>query len=62
VTKTRRVVTGHNKTAKCVKWDTAIESKPGRERFEKTDLWATDSLPAHLPKTIQPYGRTWEPV
>ncbi len=51
MTKTRRVVTGHNKDGRSmVKWDTAIESKPGREHFEKTDLWATDSLPAHLPE------------
>jgi len=33
-----------------IKWDTEIESKPGRPSFEKTDLWATDSLPAHLPE------------
>ncbi len=49
MTKTRRVVTGHNKDGRSmVKWDAEIESKPGREHFEKTDLWATDSLPAHL--------------
>jgi quercetin dioxygenase-like cupin family protein len=49
LTKTRRVVTAHNKDGRSVvKWDTEIESKPGREHFEKTDLWATDSLPAHL--------------
>ena len=49
--KTRRVVTGHNKDGRSViKWDTEIESKPGRPQFEKTDLWATDSLPAHLPE------------
>jgi len=47
--KTRRVVTGYNKDARSVvKWDTEIESKPGRDRFEKVDLWATDSLPARL--------------
>jgi len=47
--KTRRVVTGHNKDGRSVvKWDSELESKPGRERFEKVELWATDSLPAHL--------------
>jgi quercetin dioxygenase-like cupin family protein len=47
--KTRRVVTGHNKDGKSVvKWDAEIPSKPGRERFAKVDLWATDSLPVRL--------------
>jgi mannose-6-phosphate isomerase-like protein (cupin superfamily) len=47
--KARRVVTGHNKDGRSVvKWDTEIASKPGRNRFEKVDLWATDSLPARL--------------
>ena len=31
-----------------IKWDTELESKPGRPHFEKVDLWATDSLPARL--------------
>jgi quercetin dioxygenase-like cupin family protein len=49
VMKTRRVVTGHNKDGKSVvKWDAEIPSKPGRERFAKVDLWATDSLPVRL--------------
>jgi quercetin dioxygenase-like cupin family protein len=47
--KARRVVTGHNKDGKSVvKWDAEIPSKPGRERFAKVDLWATDSLPVRL--------------
>ncbi len=47
--KTRRVVTGHNQDGKSmVKWDTEIEGKSGRDRFEKVDLWATDSLPVRL--------------
>ena len=47
--KTRRVVTGHNQEGKSIlKWDSEIESKPGRPGFEKVDLWATDSLPARL--------------
>ncbi|MEI7670707.1 MAG: cupin domain-containing protein [Deltaproteobacteria bacterium] len=47
--KTRRVVTGLNKDGRSmVKWDTEQESTPGREHFEKVELWATDSLPAHL--------------
>ena len=49
VMKTRRIVTGHNKDGKSmVKWDSELESKPGRERFEKTELWALDHLPARL--------------
>ena len=45
----RRLVTGHNKDGKSlVKWDTEIEGKPGRNHFEQTTLWATDSLPARL--------------
>ena len=55
--KTRRVVTGHDKDGRSVvKWDTEIESKPGRERFEKVDLWATDSLPVRLTED-DPAGR-----
>ena len=47
--KVRRLVTGHNKDGKSlVKWDSEIDGKPGRDRFEKVDLWATDSLPARL--------------
>jgi quercetin dioxygenase-like cupin family protein len=49
VMKTRRVVTGHNQDGKSVvKWDTEIEGKSGRDRFEKVDLWATTSLPVRL--------------
>ena len=47
--KTRRVVTGVNKDGRSVvKWDSELEAKPGRDRFEKVDLWATDTLPARL--------------
>lgn len=47
--KIRRLVTGHNKDGKSlVKWDTEIDGTPGRNRFEQTTLWATDSLPARL--------------
>ncbi|MBE0558621.1 MAG: cupin domain-containing protein [Proteobacteria bacterium] len=56
--KTRRVVTGHNQEGKSiVKWDTGIEAKPGRDRFEKVDLWATDSLPVRL---TEDDPATWE--
>jgi quercetin dioxygenase-like cupin family protein len=49
VMKTRRVVTGVNKDGRSVvKWDSELEGKPGRDRFEKVDLWATDTLPARL--------------
>lgn len=44
-------MTGHNRDGKSViKWDTEIESKPGRANFAKVDLWATDSLPVRLPE------------
>jgi quercetin dioxygenase-like cupin family protein len=47
--KVRRVVTGHNPEGKSVlKWDSEIESKPGRPGFAKVDFWATDSLPVKL--------------
>ena len=57
--KTRRVVTGLNKDGRSVvKWDSELESTPGRDRFEKVELWATDTLPAHLteddPTTMEP--------
>jgi hypothetical protein len=49
--KVRRLVTGHNTDGKSlVKWDSEIDGKPGRDRFEKVDLWATDSLPPRLAK------------
>lgn len=45
----RRVVTGHNENGKSmVKWDSVIDSRPGRAAFEQVPLWATDSLPAKL--------------
>jgi quercetin dioxygenase-like cupin family protein len=31
-----------------VKWDSVIDSRPGRAAFEQAPLWATDSLPAKL--------------
>jgi len=47
--KARRVVTGHDQEGRSViKWDSEIYSKPGRERFSRADLWATDSLPVRL--------------
>jgi len=47
--KTRRVVTSVNKDGRSVvKWDSKLKGKPGRDRFEKVDLWATDTLPARL--------------
>ena len=47
--KTRRVVTGVNKDGRStVKWDSELEGKPGRDRFQKVDLWATDTLPARF--------------
>ncbi|MHB8770326.1 MAG: cupin domain-containing protein [Syntrophales bacterium] len=56
--KARRVVTGHNRDGKSVvKWDTGIAGKPGRDRFEKVDLWATDSLPVRL---TEDDPATWE--
>ena len=45
--KIRRVVTGHNEKGKSIiKWDSEIDSKPGRPGFEQIPLWATDCLPA----------------
>ena len=56
--KTRRVVTGQDKEGRsAVKWDSAIDGKPGRERFEKVDLWATDRLPVRL---TEDDPATWE--
>jgi len=56
--KARRVVTGHDHQGRSVvKWDSELEGKPGRPRFEKVDLWATDSLPARLPEDDP---TTWE--
>jgi quercetin dioxygenase-like cupin family protein len=47
--KIRRIVTGHDENGKSmVKWDTEIESQPGRPGFENIPLWATDTLPARL--------------
>jgi quercetin dioxygenase-like cupin family protein len=47
--KIRRIVTGHNENGKSmIKWDSEIDSKPGRTGFEQVPLWATDSLPAKL--------------
>ncbi len=47
--KTWRVVTGvDNQGRSVVKWDSELEGKPGRVRFEKVDLWATDTLPVRL--------------
>lgn len=47
--KNRRVVTGQNQRGRSiVKWDTELEGIPGRDRFEKVELWATDSLPPRL--------------
>lgn len=44
--KIRRIVTGHDENGKSmIKWDTEIESIPGRPGFENIALWATDSLP-----------------
>jgi quercetin dioxygenase-like cupin family protein len=56
--KVRRVVTGHNKEGKSlIKWDTHIDSKPGRQGFEQVPLWATDSLPARF---TEEDPNTWE--
>ena len=47
--KVRRVVTGKDKEGKSiVKWDSKIDSKPGRLGFERVEIWATESLPAKL--------------
>lgn len=47
--KIRRVVTGHNEEGKAVvKWDSELESIPGRPGFSRVDLWATDQLPPRL--------------
>ena len=47
--KIRRVVTGHNKDGKSmVKWDSEIDSIPGRPGFEQVPIWATQNLPAKL--------------
>jgi quercetin dioxygenase-like cupin family protein len=58
VIKVRRVVTGHNTDGRSlVKWDSEIEGKPGRPRFENVPLWATDTLPAHF---TEEDPNTWE--
>ncbi len=37
--KTRRVVTGHNQDGRSVvKWDSELESRPGKKRFENVEL------------------------
>ena len=47
--KIRRVVTGHNeKGQSCVKWDSELETAPGRPGFSQVPLWATKELPARL--------------
>lgn len=47
--KIRRIVTGHDEAGKSIiKWDSEIDSKPGRPGFEQVPLWATDSLPVKL--------------
>jgi quercetin dioxygenase-like cupin family protein len=56
--KVRRIVTGHNDQGKSIiKWDTEIESTPGRPGFENIPLWATDTLPARL---TDDDPNTWE--
>ena len=56
--KVRRIVTGHNESGKSmVKWDSEIDSKPGRQGFEQVPLWATDSLPVQL---TDDDPNTWE--
>jgi len=56
--KIRRVVTGHNAEGKAVvKWDSEIESIPGRPGFSRVDMWATDQLP---PKLTDEDPITWE--
>ena len=56
--KIRRVVTEKNENGKSmVKWDSKIESRPGRSGLEYALLWATDSLPVHL---TDEDPNTWE--
>jgi quercetin dioxygenase-like cupin family protein len=56
--KIRRVVTGHNKDGRSsIKWDTVIDSRPGRTGFEQVPLWATDSLPVRF---AEEDPNTWE--
>jgi quercetin dioxygenase-like cupin family protein len=56
--KIRRVVTENTQNGKSrVKWDSDIESQPGRSGFEQVPLWATDSLPVHL---TEDDPHTWE--
>ena len=56
--KIRRVVTGHNEEGKAiVKWDSEIESVPGRPGFSRAEMWATDQLP---PKLTDEDPITWE--
>jgi quercetin dioxygenase-like cupin family protein len=56
--KIRRVVTGHDANGKSmVKWDSDIESRPGRPGFEQVPLWATDRLPVRL---TEDDPTTWE--
>ena len=47
--KIRRVVTGHNEEGKAVvKWDSHIDSIPGRPGFSQAPMWATKQLPPQL--------------
>lgn len=56
--KIRRIVTGHNEHGKSmVKWDSELESQPGRPGFEQVLLWATDRLP---PQLTDADPHTWE--
>lgn len=54
----RRIVTGHTENGKSmVKWDSTIDSQPGRPGFAQVLLWATDCLPAQF---TEDDPQTWE--
>lgn len=56
--KIRRVVTGHDENGKAVvKWDSKVESVPGRPGFFRAEMWATEQLP---PVLTDEDPREWE--
>jgi len=56
--KIRRIVTGHNSAGKSmIKWDSEIETIPGRPGFSQAPMWATQQLPVRMSEEDP---ATWE--